>query len=77
MNITVLMNSRHLKTALLTVAWNADDWTFDALAAHYKTIVRYINFEDERMVLGKGYGTTGMTAKSKYPKEGYEIGKNL
>ena len=71
------LNSRHLKTALLTVAWNADDWTFDALVAHYKTLVRYINFEDEGMVLGKGCGTTGMTAKSKYPKEAYEIGKNL
>ena len=35
------LNSRHLKSALLTVAWNADDWTFDALEAHYKTLVRY------------------------------------
>ena len=33
------LNSRHLKSALLTVAWNADDWTFDALEAHYKTLV--------------------------------------
>ena len=32
------LNSRHLKSALLTVAWNADDWTFDALEAHYKTL---------------------------------------
>ena len=38
------LNSRHLKSALLTVAWNADDWTFDALETHYKTLVRYINF---------------------------------
>lgn len=38
------LNSRHLKSALLTVAWNADDWTFDALTAHYKTLVRYIHF---------------------------------
>ena len=33
-------NSRRLKSALLTVAWNADDWTFDALETHYKTLVR-------------------------------------
>lgn len=35
------LNSRHLKSALLTGAWNADNWTFDALVAHYKTLVRY------------------------------------
>ena len=49
------LNSRHLKSALLTVAWNADDWTFDALEAHYKTLVRYINFQDCGMVLGYGH----------------------
>ena len=46
------LNSRHLRSALLTVAWNADDWTFEALEAHYKTLVRYIRFEDKGMVLG-------------------------
>ena len=36
---------RHLKSALLTVAWNAEDWAFEALTAHYKTLVQahYIN----------------------------------
>ena len=34
------LNGRHLKSALLAVAWNADDWTFDALEAHYRTLVR-------------------------------------
>ena len=42
------LNSKHLKSALLTVAWNADDWTFEALEAHYKILVRYINFEWRR-----------------------------
>lgn len=71
------LNSRHLKSALLTVAWNADHWTFDALEAHYKTLVRYINFEDKGMVLGRGCGTPGMTARSRYPKEAYELGKRV
>ncbi len=71
------LNSRHLKSALLAVAWNADDWTFDALTSHYKTLVRYINFEDKGMVLGSGCGTPSMTAYSKYPKEAYRLGKSL
>ena len=28
------LNRRHLKSALLTVAWNSQDWTFEALEAH-------------------------------------------
>ena len=71
------LNKRHLKSALLAVAWNSDDCTFDALEAHYKTLVRYINFEDKGMVLGYGCGTTGMTARSRYPKEAYELGRGL
>ncbi len=32
---------KHMKSALISVAWNRDNWTFDALEAHYKTLVRY------------------------------------
>ncbi len=71
------LNSRHLKSALLTVAWNADDWTFEALEAHYKTLVRYINFRDCGMVLGLGCGTPGMTKRSRYPQEAYLLGRGL
>lgn len=71
------LHSRHLKSALLTVAWNADDWTFDALTAHYKTLVRYINFADQGMVLGYGCGTPAMTRRSRYLKEAYQLGKHL
>jgi hypothetical protein len=59
------------------VAWNSDDWTFDALEAHYKTLVRYINFRDAGMVLGYGCGTPAMTKRSRYPKEAYQLGKSL
>ena len=71
------LNSRHLKSALLTVAWNSDDWTFEALEAHYKTLVRYINFEDNGMILGYGCGSPSMTQRSRYPGEAYQMGKEL
>ena len=71
------LNSRHLKSALLTVAWNADDWTFEALEAHYRTLVRYICFEDMGMVLGYGCGTPSMTRSSGYPEEAYRLGRSL
>lgn len=71
------LNRRHLKSALLTVAWNADDWTFDALEAHYKTLVRYINLDDQGMVLGYGCGTPDMTRRSGYPDEAFRLGRQL
>ena len=71
------LNSRGLRSALLSVAWNSDDWTFDALEAHYKTLVRYINRKDEGMVLGYGCGTPAMTKRSRYPNQAYTLGKNL
>ena len=71
------LNRRHLKQALLTVAWNADDWTFEALQAHYKTLVRYINFEDKGMVLGYGCGSPSMTRASGFPEKAYKLGRSL
>ena len=66
---------KHMKSALLAVAWNSDDWTFEALEAHYHTLVRYLNFQDQGMVLGKGCGTPSMTRNSSYPEKAYKLGK--
>ena len=68
---------KRMKSALLTVAWNSDSWTFDALEAHYKTLVRYLNLKDQGMVLGRGCGTTSMTKHSGYPEKAYELGRGL
>ena len=68
---------RRLKSALLAVAWNSDDWTFDALEAHYNTLVRYLRLQDCGRVLGAGCGTPGMTARSGYPGQAYQLGRSL
>ena len=66
-----------MKSTLLAVAWNNADWTFDALEAHYHTLVRYLNLLDMGMVLGKGCGTPSMTKSSGYPGMAYDLGKSL
>ena len=71
------LTAKHMKSALLTVAWNSDDWTFDALTAHYKTLVRYLDLDDQGMILGAGCGTPAMTRRSRYIQEAYDLGKNL
>ena len=45
--------------------------------SHYKTLVRYINFEDKGMVLGYGCGSPGMTKRSRYPEEAYRLGRMM
>ena len=71
------LTRKHLKSALLTVAWNSDDWTFDALEAHYKTLVRYLDLEDKGMVLGYGCGSPSMTRTSNALQQARQLGKNL
>lgn len=68
---------KRMRSALLAVAWNDDSWTFEALESHYRTLVHYLNFRDQGMVLGKGCGTPSMTQQSKYIKIAYQLGKGL
>ena len=68
---------KRMKSALLSAAWNDDNWTFEALEAHYKTLVRYLNFKDIGMVLGRGCGTVSMTRRSGFPQLAYEMGRTL
>ena len=75
--VNASIQRKHMKSALLAVAWNSDDWTFEALNAHYRTLVRYLNLEDQGVVLGAGCGTPSMTRHSRYPKEALRLGKSL
>jgi len=68
---------KRLKSALLSVAWNDDDWSFAALEAHYDTLVRYLDLRDCGRVLGRGCGTPAMTARSGYPEKARELGASL
>ena len=68
---------RGMKSAMISAAWNSDDWTFDALEAHYRTLVKYLNLQDMGAVWGRDCGTPGMTQRSRYMKEAYELGKSL
>lgn len=66
-----------MKSALLTVAWNDDSWTFEALRVHYQTLVKYCGFADQGMILGTGCGTPFMTKHSHFIQDAYQLGKRL
>lgn len=63
--------------AVLQAACEAGINFFDALCAHYKTLVRYCNFEDAGIILGAGCGTPAMTAHSGYPAMACRFGREL
>lgn len=71
------MRIRKSEKQSLTLAWNSDGWTFDALEAHYQTLVRYLNLADCGRILGKGCGSPAMTRRSKYPEKAYDLGRSL
>lgn len=71
------LHSAHLKSALLTVAWNNDPWTFEALRVHYQTLVKYCGFADQGMILGTGCGTPFMTKHSHFIQDAYQLGRRL
>ncbi len=71
------LQRKHMKSALLSAAWNSDNWTFEALKSHYKTLVRYLNLEDIGTVLATGCGTPSMTKASDFPKAAYMLGRSL
>lgn len=71
------IQSKQMKSALISAAWNSDNWTFEALESHYKTLVRYLNLTDMGMVLGRGCGSPAMTKGSRYPQMAYELGRSL
>lgn len=68
---------KRMQSALIAAAWNSDSWTFDALVAHYRTLVRYLNFRDRGMVLGRGCGMPAMTSRSDFLRRAYELGRSL
>ena len=66
-----------MKTALIAAAWDSNDWTMEDIAHHYKTLCRYMNFQDMGMILGKGCGSVSMTKNSGFPEKAYELGRSL
>lgn len=65
------------KAVLLATAWNNDSWTMSALTNHYRTLVRYMGWEDIGSVLATGCGTRSDIEASEFPQQAYELGRNV
>lgn len=76
-SFTGQLSGKRLKTVLIATSWDSNDWTMKDLSAHYQILCRYMNFQDQGMILGTGCGTVSMTKQSPFPERAYQLGKSL
>lgn len=62
------------KSVLMATAYDSNDWTMQALVAHYRTLVRYMGWEDAGMVLAVGCGARSDIERSPFPEEAHRLG---
>ncbi len=65
------------KSVLMATAYNSADWTMSALADHYGTLVRYMNWDNIGTVLAVGCGSRSLVEKSDFGNHAYKIGASL
>jgi multimeric flavodoxin WrbA len=65
------------RAALIAAAWNPRDWVYEGLSAHYRTLLRYMDWEDAGMLLANGCGSCPATRESEYPERAYEMGRTI
>ncbi len=65
------------KSILMATAHNSADWTMTALMEHYKTLVRYLGWQDVGTVLAVGCGSRPLIERSKFPDQSYQLGASL
>lgn len=74
---TTELTSMKKKTALISAAWDDSDTVFAVVEAYYRQLCSYMDFQNQGTVLGRGCGTPGMTKRSRYIKQAYELGRKL
>ncbi len=62
---------------MMATAYNSADWTMEALANHYDTLVRYMEWQDVGQVWAIGCGARYLVEKSEFADIAYKIGANL
>lgn len=59
---------------LLAAGSDKDDWAMDALKLHFKTVCRYLNWQDAGFVLAFGASTGDDLENTDYLKQARELG---
>ena len=65
------------KSLLMATAYNSADWTMEALASHYETLVRYMEWDSVGTVFAIGCGSRSLVERSDFGNQAQKIGENL
>ncbi|MGI6685906.1 MAG: flavodoxin family protein [Bacillota bacterium] len=62
---------------LLTAGADVDDWAMDAIRMQFKTICRYLNWQDSGSVIAFGAATRDDLETGDYPKQARKLGAEV
>ncbi len=65
------------KAILLATSYDANNWTMQALTAHYVTLLKYLKWNDAGALLAMGCGSRSDIERTDYPAKAYLLGKAL
>ncbi|MGL5513838.1 MAG: flavodoxin family protein, partial [Sporomusa sp.] len=65
------------KAILMATAHDSDDWTFNSLNEHYKTLLRYMGWENAGVVLASECSTRSIIERTDFPNQAYQLGLNV
>lgn len=71
------LREQNKKAILLAACGDADDWTLDALDAHYHMICDYLHWENAGEINALGMYTPSDLKESDYIKKAEELGRSL
>ncbi|MGN0194799.1 MAG: flavodoxin family protein [Pseudoramibacter sp.] len=67
----------HKKAYLLATAGLNHPWTMDGIAASFTTNLKYVQWENAGMILAQNCQDRVDIENSDYPRQAYEMGKNI
>ena len=76
--ITAELKKTKRKAALMVTAWEPDDTkTMQALVEHYRNLIEWFNCDDAGVILAGECGTREAIEKTDYPKQAYQLGRDI
>lgn len=65
------------RAIFMATSYDAYDWTMKDIAAHYRTIVKYLQWSDAGILLATGCGSRSDIERTGFPTRAYQMGKEL
>jgi len=75
--INSLLKEKARKTILIASAGDDQDWVIQPLVDHYKTIIKYMQWEDVGILLAMDCATKSAILKTEYPEQAFKLGNSL